>query len=243
MDDGFGETGCVVFDAHGFVGFVEFGAADSIDLADATECSDGLFGGGCAKAIHYVKLRHTSDFSRGRRGLRGKFFEIGDEVRGGEVLRTDELAADDALLVDDVGFGEAEAAVEGVGLLVLVEDGEHGDVALCDVGLVLAVVFVAGDANDLNLGELLLQGDERWHLLDAGGAPAGPEVENDDLAAIVGEVDGVLPVGDGEDGGGVAELAGAGVAIAAGGEEAGQGGEGAKADCVLRPHSSYNTKL
>ena len=47
-------------------------------------------------------------------------------------------------------------------------------------------------------GQLVLEGVQAGQFFDAGGAPGGPEVEHDDFAAKLGEVDGVLAVVDGE---------------------------------------------
>ena len=64
VDDGFGEAGGVVLDAHGAGGFVEGEGADSVDFADAAEGHHGGFGGRRAVAVHHVQLRHASMVSR-----------------------------------------------------------------------------------------------------------------------------------------------------------------------------------
>ena len=45
------------------------------------------------------------------------------------------------------------------------------------------------------VGRSVLEGEEAGELVDAGGAPTGPEVDEDDVAAEFGEIDGVGAVG------------------------------------------------
>jgi hypothetical protein len=45
---------------------------------------------------------------------------------------------------------------------------------------------------------LLLESLQTGHLFDAGGTPAGPEVEDDHFALKTLQIDGVLAVVDGE---------------------------------------------
>jgi hypothetical protein len=45
---------------------------------------------------------------------------------------------------------------------------------------------------------LLLELFEGGELFEAGSAPTGPEVEDDDAAAIVAEIDGAMAIVDGE---------------------------------------------
>ena len=94
-------------------------------------------------------------------------------------------------------------------------------------------VVVGGDGDDLDGRKLLLKGFEAGKLFEAGSAPAGPEVEDDDTAAIVAEVDGVVAVGDGELGCAAAELLRVIAAVAAGKEGGGEQGE--SGDCAADP--------
>lgn len=54
-------------------------------------------------------------------------------------------------------------------------------------GLVGLGVFVKGDGEDADLGELLLELDERGELFKARAAPGRPEVDEYDMAAVGGE--------------------------------------------------------
>jgi hypothetical protein len=151
----------------------------------------------------------------GTLSLRVQFLDVLEETWAGEILRTDQLSADDATFVDDVGLREFEAAVELVGRLVLIEDGEQGEMLLGDVVLVLCEGLVAGDGDDLDLGHLLLEGLQTGHFLDAGSAPACPEIQHDYFALKTLQIDGVLTVADGKGRGGPANLVGKSASIAA----------------------------
>jgi hypothetical protein len=219
VDDGLGEAGGVVLDADGASGLVYMKLADSVDFANASEGHGGGFAGRRGVAVHHIKLRHGVILSAGELGSGGggELLEEVDDLGAGPVLGADELAAKLAVLVDDVGFGIAEGAVEGVRCLGAVADGEEVDVVAVEEGLVGGGVCVCADAEDLDLRQLVLEGDEAGELLEAGSAPGSPEIEDDDAAAEVGEVDGAGVVGDGELRGELADLVGAAAAVAAGG--------------------------
>ena len=220
MHDGLSEAGCVIFHADCLLRFVDLQVANAIDLANLRQRHHRSLAGGRAVLIHHVKLCHGLDFTLARR-LRVQFLDVLKEAGAGEILWTDQLSPDDATFVDDVGFREFEAAVELVGRLILIEDGEQGEMLLRDIVLVLCEGLVAGDGDDLDAGRLVLEGLQAGHLLDARGAPAGPEVEHDHLALKTLQVDGMLTVADGEGRGGPANLVGKSASIAAGGKGAG----------------------
>jgi hypothetical protein len=79
-------------------------------------------------------------------------------------------------------------------------------------------ILVDADGQDGEIGALMVELDEGRHLLNAGGAPSGPEVHQDHLSTIAGQMHGGGAVGDGEVGGALAHLGGMGAAIAAGRE-------------------------
>jgi hypothetical protein len=237
VHDGLGEAGGVVLHTHGLVGFVDCEIPDSVDLANLCERHHCRLTGRCAVLIHHVKLCHGIDFTRATAALRVEFLDVLEEAGAGEVLRTDQLAADDAALVDNVGFREFEAAVELVRRLVFIEDGEQGEVLLGDVMLVLGEGLVAGDGYDLDAGHLVLEGLQAGHFFNAGGAPAGPEVEHDHFALKTLQVDGMLAVADGEHGGWPANLIIKRAAVTSGGEGAGE--EDQKACTCDLPHKVF----
>lgn len=170
----------------------------------------------------------------------GEFAEGADDFGAGPVLCTDVFEADVAGLVDDVGFGWPEGAEAGVGGALFIEHGKKRHGAASEEFLVGGGVLIEGDPDDLDLGQLLLQLLESGHFSDAGGAPACPKVEQDDVAAKVAQVDGVLAVVDGEEGSWPAKLTGPGATVAAGGEQscAGQGGCLEDPVSCAEPHGS-----
>ena len=146
---------------------------------------------------------YGDDDSSGRFGFedfwRGlELAEIADDLGAGPGLGADELPAEDAVAVDDVGFGDLGGAVEGVDACVGVADGAEVDVVLLEEAAVDVVVLVHADADDGEVGHLVLEGEEAGELFDAGGAPGCPQIEDDDLAAKLGEVEALDAVGDGE---------------------------------------------
>ena len=128
---------------------------------------------------------------------------------------SDQLPSNHALLVDDVGFGKPKAAVQGVRGLFLIEDGHQVDVVLRDVILILSKLLIAVDRNYLNLRQFMLKSFEAGHLLDAGGAPTRPEIEDDYLTAQISEIYRMLAVADDKYGSFAADLTWMGIAIAA----------------------------
>jgi len=219
VHNGLSETGRVILYAHGLVGFVDGEIPDSVDLADLCQGPHSGFCRRCAVLIHHVKLCHNPDFTA-RRLLRVQLLDVLQEAGAGEILRTDQLAADDAALVDNVGFRELEAAIQLVRGLVLVEHGEQAEMLLGYIMLVFGKVFITGDGDDLDARHLILEGLQAGHLFHAGGAPTGPEVQHNHLTFKTLQVDAVLAVLNGEYGCLEADLVGKCAAITAGGERA-----------------------
>jgi hypothetical protein len=151
-------------------------------------------------------------------GGASEILQVVDDFRGGPVLSADEFAADDAVAVDDVGFGGAGGVEGGVGALGEVEDGgDAGDVVIGDVLGIGVGVGIEADGEDDDVGQAALEIDEGGEFFETGRAPAGPEIEYDDFALglILAEADGLRAVAD-DDGGGVfADLSGVAGAVAA----------------------------
>ena len=139
------------------------------------------------------------------------------DLGAGRVLRGDELAAEDAARVDDVGLGELEGAVEAWDARGGVAQGEQVDAVVEQEAAVGSGVVVLADGEDGELREAVLKFHQAGQFLDAGKAPCGPEVEDDDAATKLGERDGAAAVGEGELGGWGADAGGV-VAAVAGGE-------------------------
>ena len=122
------------------------------------------------------------------------------------------------MAVDDVGLGGPSGAKGEVALLRLVADGEEVDVVVSQELTIRVDVVVEIDAEDDDLRHLLLEICQRGQFFKTRSAPGGPEIEDDDFAAIVGEMDGSGAVDDGEVWGGRGHLRGMRAAITAGTE-------------------------
>jgi len=127
-----------------------------------------------------------------------KILEIVHDFGVGPVLRADELAADFALGVDDVGLGRAGGAEGEVAPLRFVVDGEQVDVVVDQELAIRRGIVVEIDAENDDLRHLLLQFDERGEFFKTGGAPGGPEIEDHDFAAVIAEADCSCAIDDGE---------------------------------------------
>lgn len=122
------------------------------------------------------------------------------------------------------------------GGLVGIADRDEIDVAVADEVGVGARIFVNADSEDDEVWVVVVELQERRHLLHAGSAPRGPEVEQDDLAAVVSQMHGGVAVGDGEVGGNLAGLRGMRTAVAAG--DHGQGQQGREYKKAKEAHLS-----
>jgi len=145
-------------------------------------------------------------------------FQIRADLRAVPVLRTDDLAANDAVSVDDVGLRPALGMKELGGLLGRVADRGQVHVVANEKAVVSVRVFVDADGQNGQIGPVVVQFEQRGHLLDAGRAPCGPEVEQHHAAPIAGQMDSGRAVGDCEVGCCLACLCRMGATVAAGGE-------------------------
>jgi len=141
--------------------------------------------------------------------------EVGHHFGRGPVLGADDFAVEFAVAGNDVGFGDHYGAVFDGGFL-----GRLAGVGIVDVVgeeelVVGGSVFVLGDAEDgaAERGDFILEGDEGVGFVHAGRAPGGPEIEEDNLAAEVGEASGLAVESEGEIGSGSAAKTGGALAI------------------------------
>ena len=142
--------------------------------------------------------------------------DVGSDFRVIPVGGADELAADHAVLVDDVGFGKLEGAVEHIGRVLGITHGEQVDVVVANELLVGAVVGVLADGENRHLvAQILLELDQRWHLFDAGRAPRRPEVEQHGLTPKLRQRDRLVGIGEREIGCRLVDL-GRAIAVAGG---------------------------
>jgi hypothetical protein len=140
--------------------------------------------------------------------------EVAGDLGAGPVLCADELSAEDALFVDDVGFGDLGGAVECVDALVGIADGDKVDVMLGEETLVDVGVLVHADGDYFEVRHLFLKGEEAGELFDARGTGGCPQVEHDDMAAEFAEIDGAGAVADDELRGGLVDVRGMTSAVA-----------------------------
>lgn len=108
--------------------------------------------------------------------------------------------------------------------MVGVADGEEVDFVVGEETVIGVAVDVDTDAHDGDtfVLETLLELDEGRHFLDAGRAPGGPEIQNQNLALKVAEVNFAVGILHDEFGGGGPDVRRTGATVAAG-EEQGKG--------------------
>lgn len=162
--------------------------------------------------------------------------EVGADFGVGPVGVAYNFAADVAFAIDDVGLGPAVGSVELGYFLIGVADGVEVDVEAGEEAAVRTGIFVDGNCEDGDVGAVVVQLHERRGFLDTGRALAPPEIQQDNLAAVVGEADGVFAVADGEVGRFSVGVFGDAAAVTCGGE--GQEQQSADGDESSKPHVS-----
>src|SRR6185437_15284842 len=89
-------------------------------LKTPMRASKGLARQECRRSTFASTLRHSG---RGRRRL--QLLQVRHDLGAGPVLRRDEFAAEHAISVDDIAFGDLESAVEAVDAGCGVSDGKE----------------------------------------------------------------------------------------------------------------------
>ena len=125
-----------------------------------------------------------SGFARGLQAL-----EVGANLGAGPVLLADEFAADDAVAVDHVGLGPLVGVVELGCALVGVADSDQVHMAANKKAAVGVRIFVDADGEDGQIGLIAVEFEERGQFDDARLALTPPEIEQDNFASIVGQMD------------------------------------------------------
>jgi hypothetical protein len=104
---------------------------------------------------------------------------------------SNEFASDDSFLIDYVSLGKLECAVKVVAFLAGIPHGEQIHFVVFQELVVRAVVVI--DAYRQNFDSFifhtLLQGFERWQLLETRRAPGSPKIQNHNLATIITKSD------------------------------------------------------
>ena len=111
------------------------------------------------------------------------------DLRAGPVLRADEFAADDSVAIDDVGLGPHIRMKQIGGRLLRIAYRNQIDMAIAEKARIGVGIFINADRNYDNIGILMVELEQRRHLLDTWWTPCSPEVEQHNLAAIVRKVD------------------------------------------------------
>ena len=171
-----------------------------------------------------------------RDAVQSKATEIGSNFGVGPVRVADDFAADYALTIDDVGFGPAVGAVELRDFLVGIADGVQIDVEAREEAAVGAGIFVDADGEDGDVGAVVMELHQGRCLLNAGRALAPPEIQQYDFAAVVGKMNGIFAVVDGEVGGHPVSIHGRRTAVARRGKCEHQ--QKAESDQTRKPHVS-----
>ncbi len=105
--------------------------------------------------------------------------------------------------------------VEPGSRLVRIADADEINVVASEEPAVSGWICIDADGEDCEVGAVVLKLKERGHLLDAGRAPGGPEIQENDAAAVIGQMNRSGTVGDGEVRGNFAGLAGVSATVAA----------------------------
>jgi len=145
-----------------------------------------------------------------------KLGQVVGNLATGPVHRSDEFAAHYAFTIDDVGLGPAVGAVEVWTFLRFVAHSDKIDAVIFQKPLVSRFVGVDADPNHGNAAtlEIGLHPDQRRHFGDTGSAPAGPEIEQDDLSAVLAKSEFAVGILHREVGGVLADAGWAGAAVA-----------------------------
>jgi len=102
------------------------------------------------------------------------------------------------------------------------------------------VVFVDADGDHFYVGHFVLHGEERGQFFNTRGAPGGPEIQQNDVTAIVREIDAVRAVADLKCGGRLIDVCGVCSAVASCEEDC-SGEAGERGESAGRKHCTYNT--
>ena len=133
------------------------------------------------------------------------------------MLGADDFAGDFAVAVDDVGFGDHGGAVVVFDFFHCgVREGYETYLLIQEELFVGGMVVVDAYAQDhaIARGDVLFEVVEGGSFFDAGRAPAGPEIQDDDFAVEVGEAGGLAGEVEREVFGGLAGDGGFALAVA-----------------------------
>jgi len=117
-----------------------------------------------------------------------KAVEIADNFGAGPLLRAHELAAYDSLAVDHIGLRPHIRVIQIRRRLRRVADGDQINMMADDKSRICGGIVIDAHSKNDEIGVLMVEREERRQFLDTRHAPAGPEVKQDDLAAVACQV-------------------------------------------------------
>jgi hypothetical protein len=133
-----------------------------------------------------------------RTGFFSERFKEVIDFRVAPIGSADEAAANPAAAIDDECLGPSSDGIFIAGRLLWVADGDEVHMALLDKLFIIAGVRVGTDCQDRDIGVLVVELQQRGQLCDTGWAMRLPEVNDDDSAAIVGQMNRCTAIGDAE---------------------------------------------
>ena len=212
------QTGRVELHAHRPGSVVKTEAANTVDIARIGQCQNLRLGGRLRIAEQDVHCGHTGIITI-KLVLPSEPLEKSPDLGIRPVGIAYHLAPNDAVAVDDVRLRPAVGAVHFRDYLVGIANRGEIDVEAVEKALICARIFVNAHRENGQVRLFMMQGDERRRFLDAGPAPTGPEIEQNHLAAVLRELDGIRSVRNRKVGGLLADLRGLCAAIAPAGQE------------------------
>ena len=126
--------------------------------------------------------------------------DVGEHGGAGPVLGTDDFAVDAAVAANDVCIGIHGGAIRKRDRFGRVAEGGEIDIVGVQEFLVNIRIFVHADAEDgaATRLDLLLELIQRGRFVNAGRAPSGPEIEQNDAATQIGKMSGLAVEGERE---------------------------------------------
>lgn len=110
-------------------------------------------------------------------------------LRARPVLRSDELAPDHALPVNDVGLGPHLGVIELGNGLRWIADGQEVHMPAHKKLAVFVSILIDADTEDCQTGLVVVKRQQRREFDDTGRAPTRPEVQHHYLTAIAVQMD------------------------------------------------------
>jgi hypothetical protein len=162
------------------------------------------------------RLFSVPPWFKGFSRFRPQLLQVRNNGRVRPFHRPNELAANDASSIDDVGLRPAPGAVSVATLLRLIVHGDQVYIVIANKSFVSLGIVIGGHGQHRHIiTQIVLHLDKRGKLFDARSAPTSPEIQYNDFALVVMERNGSRGVGDGKVRRRAADQFGAGTAVTA----------------------------